>query len=330
MGDTRDDTGKTTGAGPTGQGAYDVVVVGGGAAGLSAALVLARARRRVAVVDAGEPRNAPAGHVHGFLTRDGTPPAELLALGRAEVAGYGAELLRGRVEHVEPGFVVRLDGGAVLLARRVLVATGLRDELPELPGVREHWGAGVLHCPYCHAHEVRDQPLGVLGTGQGAVAQALLVRQWSPDVVLFAHTLRLSEDDRERLDARGVRIVAGEVKALTSEDGRLSGVELADGRAVPRTAVFVFPRMVPRDELLTRLGCVRDEEGRVPVGPSGRTAVPGVWAVGNAVDPRALLVMAAGAGAAAAFELHHDLVAEETEAAVLAARAADGGVPPGG
>ncbi|MFD8936517.1 NAD(P)/FAD-dependent oxidoreductase [Streptomyces sp. NPDC059578] len=330
MGDTRDDTGKTTDAGSTGPGVYDVVVVGGGAAGLSAALVLARARRRVAVVDAGEPRNAPAEHAHGFLTRDGTPPAELLALGRAEVAGYGAELLRGRVEHVEPGFVVRLDGGAVLLARRVLVATGLRDELPELPGVREHWGTGVLHCPYCHGHEVRDQPLGVLGTGQGAVAQALLLRQWSPDVVLFAHTLRLSEDDRERLDARGVRIVAGEVKALTSEGGRLSGVELADGRTVPRTAVFVFPRMVPRDELLTRLGCVRDEGGPVPVGPSGRTAVPGVWAVGNAVDPRALLVTAAGAGAAAAFELNHDLVAEDTEAAVLAARAADGGVPPGG
>ncbi|MFD5500772.1 FAD-dependent oxidoreductase, partial [Streptomyces sp. NPDC127061] len=148
-------------------GAYDVV--GGGAAGLSAALVLARARRRVAVVDGGGPRNAPAAHMHGFLSRDGMSPADLLAVGRAEVAGYGVDLFEGRVDQIAPGFSVRLEGGAVLGARRVVVATGLRDELPVIPGVRERWGRDLLFCPYCHAYEVRDQPIGVLGTHPGAV-----------------------------------------------------------------------------------------------------------------------------------------------------------------
>ena len=143
---------------------YDVVVVGGGAAGLSAALVLGRARRRVAVVDAGAPRNAPAAHMQGFLSRDGMPPADLLAAGRAEVTGYGVALIEDQVVEIEAGFVVRLARGNALQGRRVLVATGVHDELPEIPGVRERWGRDLLHCPYCHGWEVRDQPIGVLGT----------------------------------------------------------------------------------------------------------------------------------------------------------------------
>ena len=167
---------------------YDVVVVGGGAAGLSAALVLVRARRAVAVVDAGAPRNASAAHMHGFLARDGMSPRDLLAAGRSEATGYGGHLLDDTVVGVEPGFHVRLASGSSLRARRILVATGLRDELPEVPGVRERWGRDLLHCPYCHGWEVRDQPLGVLGGTLDAVQHALLVRQWSPDVTLFPNT----------------------------------------------------------------------------------------------------------------------------------------------
>jgi thioredoxin reductase len=158
----------------------DIVVVGGGAAGLSAALVLVRARRTVAVVDAGTPRNAPAAHMHGFLTRDGMPPRELLAAGRAEVSGYGGRLIDDTVVAIEPGFHVRLASGVHLRTRRILVATGLRDELPDLPGVRERWGRDLLHCPYCHGYEVRDQPLGVLGGTPEAVQHALLVRHGRP------------------------------------------------------------------------------------------------------------------------------------------------------
>ncbi|MCF6521954.1 NAD(P)/FAD-dependent oxidoreductase [Streptomyces sp. JJ36] len=309
---------------------YDVVVAGGGPAGLSAALVLARARRRVAVVDAGEPRNAPAARVRGFLTRDGTPPADLRERGRAEVAGYGVDLVDGRVEDARPvgapdgpggpGFLVRVAGGPVLRARRLLVTTGLRDELPPVPGVRERWGREVLHCPYCHGYEVRDQPLGVLGTHPDAVRQALLVREWSADVVLFPHLLDLSAEGRERLAARGVRLAPGAVERLVVEDGRLRGVELAGGRTVPRSAVFVQPRMVPRDELLTRLGCPVDEQGLVRTDPRGFTGVPGVWAAGNAVDRYVQVINAAAQGSAAAMGLHHDLVAEETDRAVAALR----------
>jgi thioredoxin reductase len=189
----------------------DVVVVGGGAAGLSAALVLGRARRRVAVVDAGTPRNAPAAHMQGFLSRDGMPPAELLVEGRREVTGYGVELVEDRVSRVENGFVVHLDSGSVLTARRILIATGVADELPEIPGVRQRWGRDLLHCPYCHGWEVRDQPLGVLGTQPGSVDHAQLVRQWSGDVVFFPHVASLDTTERLRLEARGIAVVEGEV-----------------------------------------------------------------------------------------------------------------------
>src|SRR3954451_23355062 len=168
---------------------YDGVVIGGGAAGLSAALVLSRARRKVLVVDAGSPRNAPASHMHGFLSRDGLPPRELLALGRREVTAYGGEIRTGAVTGSAPhggaGFHVVLDDRQRISARRLLVGTGLRDELPDVPGLRERWARDVLHCPYCHGHEVRDRRLGVVGRGPGAVRYAQIVRQWTHDLVYF-------------------------------------------------------------------------------------------------------------------------------------------------
>ncbi|TQM25581.1 NAD(P)/FAD-dependent oxidoreductase [Nocardia bhagyanarayanae] len=304
------------------KGIHDVVVVGGGAAGLSAALVLSRARRRVAVVRGGAPRNAPATHMHGFLSRDGLPPGELLTIGAAEVAGYGGELLDDEVIGAEKNedtgeFTLHLAGGGRLRTRRVLVATGLRDVLPDLPGVRERWGADVLHCPYCHGHEVRDQPLGVLGgTEPGAIARAvhvaLLLPQWSADVAFFPHTMDLSEHDSARLAARGVRVVPGEVARLVVEDGRLRGVELADGRAVPRGAVFVAPTFVPNGDVLAALGCATGPDGWVVTDARGRTSVAGVWAAGNVADPGAQVISAAGAGSAAAIAINGDLVEEES------------------
>ncbi len=295
---------------------HDVVVVGAGAAGLNAALLLGRARRKVVVIDAGEPRNAPAAHMHGFLSRDGLPPATLLDLGRAEIARYGIPVLRGRVEQIDHGYYVRMAGGVVLKARRVLIATGLRDELPDIPGVRERWGRDLLHCPYCHAYEVRDQPLAVLGTHPGAVHQALLLRQWSDDVVFLPHTLDLTAQDREQLEARGLHLIEGEIKHLVVDDDRLRGIELADGRVVPRTAAFLFPRFVPHDELLTRLGCDKDDIGWVVTDRTGRTSVTGVWAAGNVIDPRAQVVAAAGMGSTAAFAINTDLLDEDVDRAV--------------
>jgi thioredoxin reductase len=298
---------------------YDVVVVGGGAAGLSAALVLGRARRQVAVVDAGAPRNAPAAHMQGFLSRDGMPPADLLAAGRAEVRGYGVEIVDDHVVGIDAGFFVRLVSGRVLRARRILVATGVHDELPDIPGVRQRWGRDLLHCPYCHGWEVRDQPVGVLGTLPGSVQHALLVRQWSDDVLFFAHTYDLTAAERVQLEARGVQVVSGEVARLVVEADRLTGVELVDGRVVARTAVFVRPGNVPHDDgLLTGLGCEVDAAGFVTVDATGRTSACGVWAAGNAVDPRAQVITSAGAGSAAAIAMNADLVREDVERAVEA------------
>jgi len=295
----------------------DVVVVGGGAAGLSAALVLGRARRTVAVVDAGSPRNAPSPHMQGYLSRDGMPPAELLEAGRAELAKYGVEIVNDRVTAIQAGFFVRLAGGRVLTTRRLLIATGVGDDLPKIPGVRERWGRDLLHCPYCHGWEVRDQPIGVLGDQPGAVQHAQLVRQWSDDVIFFAHSYQPTDAERERLEARGVAVVEGAISRLLVEQDRLTGIELVDGRSFDRSAVFIRPRNAPhQDGLLAGLGCDLDDGGFVVVDSTGRTSASGVWAAGNAVDPRAPLISAAGAGAAAAIAINADLLDEDIENAV--------------
>lgn len=309
---------------------YDVVIVGGGAAGLSAALVLGRARRRVLVIDAGSPRNAPAAHMQGFLSRDGMAPGELLAAGREEIAAYGVELVDDRVAGLEQtagrvgnplevSYRVSRANGPAVDARRLLVTTGLSDDIPDLPGVRERWGRDLLHCPYCHGWEVGDEPLGVLGTISGSVQHALLVRQWSADVTFFAHTGELTDAERRQLAARGITVVEGEVAGLVVEHDRITGVELADGRVVPRTAVFVRPGIRPHpDGLLAGLGCRHDDAGFVCTDATGRTSNPGVWAAGNVADPRAQVITAAGVGSAAAIAINGDLVEADTDLALRA------------
>ncbi len=300
---------------------FDVVVIGGGAAGLSAALVLCRARRSVLVVDSGAPRNAPASHMHGFLTRDGTPPRELLALGRSEVEGYGGQVVVGAVSDLVPdgrvGFWVLLADGQRIAARRILVATGLRDELPDVPGLSQRWARDVLHCPYCHGYEVRDRQLGVIGGTPGAIRYAQIVRQWSDDVVLFTPAGVLTAPERTQLLARAIGVVEGTIDELVCDDAdRLRGVQMADGSVVPRDALFVPPRFVSNDDLLTRLACETDTEGWVSVDGTGRTSVAGVWVAGNVVDPRAQVITAAGAGSAAAIAINGDLVDDDVRTAV--------------
>ena len=296
---------------------YDVIVVGAGAAGLSGALVLGRARRRVAVVDAGSPRNAPAAHMQGFLSRDGMPPADFLAAGRAEVTAYGVDMIDDHVVGVEAGFSVALASGRVLEARRVLIATGVRDELPDIPGARDRWGRDLLHCPYCHGWEVRDQPVGVLGTRPDAVQHALLVRQWSDDVVFFVHAMDLGPDDRRRLEARRVQVVNGPIRRLVIEADRLTGVELVDGRVVPRVALFIRPASVPHaDGLLAGIACDVDQAGFPVVDALGQTSVVGVWAAGNVVDPRLQVITSAGAGSAVAIAINAELVMDDVQRAI--------------
>jgi thioredoxin reductase len=308
---------------------YDVVIVGGGAAGLSGALTLGRARRSVLVVDAGQPRNAPAAHVHNFLSRDGTPPGDLLEAGRREVRGYGGEVVAGRAmsaAKVPDGFAVALDDGRTVRARRLLVTTGLTDELPDVPGVRERWGRDVLGCPYCHGWEVRDQAIGVLASGPLAVHQALLFRHWTPDLTLFLHTAPQPTDaEREQLAARDIAIIEGEVASLVVADDRLTGVRLRTDVVIPRQALVVAPRFAANADILVSLGLdvTAHPSGigtYIAADAMGRTAVPGVWVAGNVADPQAQVIGAATAGLMAAAAINADLIAEEVQRAVAARR----------
>jgi thioredoxin reductase/SAM-dependent methyltransferase len=311
---------------------YDVVVVGGGTAGLSGALALARARRSVLVVDAGEPRNAPAAHVHNYLSRDGTPPAELLAAGRDEVTRYGGRIVAGRVEAAvrhDDGFLVTLAGGRDVRARRLLVTTGLVDELPDVPGAAERWGRDVLHCPYCHGWEVRDRRIGVLASGPMGVHQAHLWRQWSPHVLLLLHGAAApGTEEAERLAARGITVVDGPVAGLQVVDDTLTGVRLASGEIVELDTIVVAPRFTARGGVAESLGLKPVDveiEGHVvgsqiQADPTGATAAPGVWVAGNVADVRAQVVAAAAAGLTAGAAINADLVADDTRTAVDAYR----------
>lgn len=306
---------------------YDVVVVGGGAAGLAGAVALARSRRSVLVVDSGEPRNAPASQVHNFLSRDGTPPAQVYAAGREEVTRYGGTVVTGRVTALSRDgdrFRVEMDGRAVT-ARRLLMATGLRDELPQLPGLAARWGIDVLHCPYCHGWEVRDQRIGILATGPGATHQALLFRQLSPHVTVLRHIApELPHEQRDQLTALGVAIIEGTVSRVETGDGGLTGVKLDDGASVPLDALIVAPRMTANAELLRPLGLLPAEvrlDGQVigtqvEAGPTGATSVPGVWVAGNLASIQAQVITAAAAGLTAGAAINADLAAEDARRAV--------------
>ncbi len=315
---------------------FDVVVVGGGAAGLAGALALARARRSVLVVDAGQPRNAPAKGVHAYLGMEGVSPADLLARGRAEVVSYGGVVEQGQVVAVRPtgeGFAVECEDGSVVAARRLLVTTGLVDELPDIAGLGEHWGSGVLHCPYCHGWEVRDQPIGVVASGPVAVHASLLWRQWSEEVTLFAHPgQELGAAEREKLAARGVSVVDDPVEEVVSNDHGVSGVRIADGSVVAVNAVVVPTFMRSRSRLLVDLGLEVSEQRMgehvmgtsVVADPNGATSVPGVWVAGNVTSLSEQVIGAAAAGNRAGAMINADLVMAEADQALERSRAGSG------
>ena len=309
---------------------WDVVVVGGGAAGLSAALMLGRARRRTVVVDAGSPRNRFAAHMHGVLGHEGRDPAELLARGRAEVAAYGVEVRPGAVDRLDEtadGVRVTLADGSTLDARAAVVTTGISDDLPDVPGLAERWGTSVLHCPYCHGWEVRDRRLGVLTTSPLSLHQAELVRQWSDRVTVFTAGLGgLDEATERRLRARGTALVAAPVTRVTGgTDGALV-VHTDDGSTVELDALFTGGTPRPHDGFLTHLGLERAES---PVGSflavdaTGRTSNERIWAAGNVVAAWATVPVAISAGAMAGAHVNATLVTADGDAAVATADAQD-------
>jgi thioredoxin reductase len=287
--------------------------------------MLARSRRAVLVVDAGAPRNAPADGVHGLLGREGMPPLELLERGREEVRGYGGEIVSGEVIGARRDgewFVVGLAGGQSVRARRLLVTAGLVDELPGVPGLRERWGRDVVHCPYCHGWEVRDEPIGVLATGPASMHHALLFRQLTDDLVFFQDRQPdLTDEQAAQLAARGITLVTGEVEKIEINDDAIDGVRLKSGSLIPRRVIAVATRMVARADFLAGLGLkavphVSGMGEHVPVDAIGRTEAPGVWAAGNVTDLSAQVGSAAAAGAFAGAQINADLVVEELRLAL--------------
>lgn len=300
----------------------DVCVVGGSAAGLAAALQLGRQRRSVIVVDAGEPRNRSAAHLHGYLGRDGESPAALVAAGRDEVRRYGTEVLDGRVRAVRTGdgagFRVELSGGHVITARRVVVATGLVDELPEIAGIAEHWGRAVIHCPFCHGYEVRDRRIVQVITHPSGLRATALFRQLSAALtVVWQAEDALDDATRARLDASGVAVRVGKVQRLvTGSDGRARALELADGTSIAADAVALSPRCAPRLEPFATLGLAPTPHASglgtvLASDANGVTAVPGVYAAGSASDPSQQVLSAAAAGSRVGAMVAFDLAEED-------------------
>ena len=301
---------------------HDVVVIGGGAAGLSAAVAVARFDRSVVVVDDATPRTAPAGHVHNLLSRDGIAPAELYRVGREEIVRFGGRIVDGTVAEVHGSrgaFTVRLDDGRTIVTRRIVAATGGRDVLPDVPGLADRWGRDVLHCGFCHGYEVRGQRIGVLATGPMASHQAMMFRLLSPHVTLLSHTAPPTVEQADDLARRGIAIIAGEVTAVTTVDDRLTGVELADGGRVEVDALVVASSIRARADYVAPLGLEPVEfvvnglvlGTRIETAPNGATSVPGVWVAGNTAEPMAQVVGAAAHGLAVGAAIIGDIMTND-------------------
>lgn len=294
---------------------HQVIIVGGSFAGLSAALQLARARRRVLLVDAGLPRNRFAKTSHGFLGQDGRTPKQIVDDGRRQLAVYPtvsfAEGQALAARRLEPGFALTLADGREHSAQHLILSTGIQDILPSLPGLQERWGHSVVHCPYCHGYELRDLPLGVLGVHANSLHQALLIPDWGPTTYFSQSLFEPDETQAAQLAARGVKIERTPVVELLGQAPELDGVRLADGRVLPIRGLFTATQTRVASPLAEQLGCAFDE------GPTGQfirvdelkqTSVPGVFAAGDAATAMGNATLASAAGMMAGVSAHRSLV----------------------
>jgi thioredoxin reductase len=289
---------------------YDVIVIGGGPAGLSAALMLGRCRRRVLVCDAGHPRNAASRALHGYLTRDGIDPREFLRLGRGELGQYGIQFRHVLVVEacrVDSQFEVTLEDGAVLRCRKLLLATGLVDKLPHVEGLRECYGRSAFHCPYCDAWEVRDQPLAVYGRGSAGVGAAIGLKTWSDDVTLCTDGAKLKEIDRELLARYGIPVAERRIARLEHDHGYLRLVAFTEGTPLERRALFFVTKQDHQSSLVMQMGCTLTRKGVVKTGNLGETSTTGVYVVGDASRDVQLAIVAAAEGVKAAFAINKAL-----------------------
>jgi thioredoxin reductase len=298
---------------------WDCIVVGAGPAGLNAALVLGRARRRVLVLDNGEPRNYATHEMHGVLGHDGLDPADLRARGRAELARYGVDVVTVDVQDAEvlDGAIQVTCDGRAELTRTVLLATGMLDEVPDIPGFADVWGTSAHTCPYCDGFEHRDERLAVLAAGARGEHLAVLLLQWSDDVVLLSNGPHdLAADQLARVQALGVTIIETPVVGLDSDNGRLRRVRLGDGQTLDRDALFFYVGWRLRNDLARTLGCALRDDGSIAVDADQATTIDRAYAAGNCSEPRALVPAAAGSGASAAVAINARLSFEDADRAV--------------
>jgi len=289
----------------------DVIVIGGGPAGLTAALYLGRSRRRTLLIDAGEPRNAPASSAHGVFSRDGAAPADLAAEARRQLKRYPTvamwNLKAETVEKEPPGFVVRTQDGRQARSRRLLFATGIRDELPDIDGLAERWGRGVLHCVYCHGYEVADQPVALIASPDVAMRAAASVFQLSKDLVLCTNGAPMPDEDAAQLVHRGIRIIEETVSQVSGQAPHLR-ILFKDGSEVSRAAIFVRTILKDASDLPARLGCELDAPHGLVVDAGWQTSVRGAYAAGDIAAPKDQVIVAAASGAQAAIAINNDLV----------------------
>tara|TARA_R100000005_G_scaffold95741_2_gene78497 strand:+ start:10395 stop:11312 length:918 start_codon:yes stop_codon:yes gene_type:complete len=293
----------------------DVIIIGGSFAGLAAAIQLARARKNVVVVDTGSPRNRFAATSHGFPGQDGRPPYEIQANLRKELAAYATATFRNTavvsILRQDGRFLNKLDDGSQITARRIILAYGVRDKLPELPGLSERWGKSVLHCPYCHGFELNQQPIGVLATGDKAVHQAMMLPDWGPTTLFTQGRIALSPEETEALSIRKVQIEDTPVVELTGPSPALEGVRLQDGREIPLAGLFLAPATSLACDLAKQLGCATTDG---PTGPYLKvdmmqaTSVAGVFAAGDLASPMPNATLAAAAGVIAGGAAHRSLI----------------------
>ncbi|RFM33236.1 NAD(P)/FAD-dependent oxidoreductase [Chitinophaga silvisoli] len=297
---------------------FEVIIVGGSYAGLQAGMTLGRALRKVLIIDSGKPCNAQTPHSHNFLTRDGETPAAITTVALEQLKTYNTvQLLRGKAikgEKTGHGFAITTEAGERFTAKKLIITTGIKDLVPDIPGVAACWGISVIHCPYCHGYEVAHQPTGILGNGDGGFETVKLIRHWTKDLTLFTNgPLAMSEEMVAQIKRKNIRIIETPVKAIIHEKGQLSAVELADGTKVPLKAVYARLPFIQHSDIPAQLGCEFTETGHIKIADFGKTSVEGVYAAGDNCSMMRGVANAVSAGLAAAAFVNRELIWEEFE-----------------